>query len=201
MAQRGGALLLGQNNLRKAGGGAGRAGIVARGLRSLADARGQRNRIEDDRHVAAARLLRRLMHDAPPARGALQGGLGQMLFRAPRNHRRYRGNAQLGSFLDGPLHVIELVDGHHQRDGHRRIGLQFGDQIEADLIGGDRGHLRMKDVAAGHHVGLHARLRAQHAGHVFSLRAHQGCGGFVPTLGNPAAACHGPLPVWLACTV
>jgi hypothetical protein len=48
----------------------------------------------------------------------------------------------------------------------------------------------MEDVAACHHIGFHARLRAQDAGHVFGLRAHQRCGGFVPMLGNPAAACH-----------
>jgi hypothetical protein len=58
----------------------------------------------------------------------------------------------------------------------------------------------MKDVAAGHHVGLHAGLRAQDAGHVLGLRAHQGGGGFVPMLGNPAAAGHGFLPRLLAST-
>jgi hypothetical protein len=51
----------------------------------------------------------------------------------------------------------------------------------------------MKDVAARHHVGLHARLRAQHARHVFGLRAVDGGGGFVPMFGNPAAARHGAL--------
>ncbi len=131
------------------------------------------------------------MHDAPPALGALGCRRGQMLLRPPRNHRRNGGNSQLGGFFDGPLHVIELVDGHDQSDGQRGIGLEFGDQIEADLVAGNRGHLRMKDVAARHHVGFHARLRAQHAGHVFGLRAHKRCGGLVPMLGNPAAACHG----------
>jgi hypothetical protein len=56
---------------------------------------------------------------------------------------------------------------------------------------GDGGDLRMKDVASGHHVGLHAGLRAQDAGHVLGLLADQSCGGFIPMLGNPAAACHG----------
>jgi hypothetical protein len=76
------------------------------------------------------------MHDAPPALGALRRGLGQMLLRPPRNHRRNRGHSQLGGFLDGPLHVIEFVDGHHQSNGQRGIGLQLGDQIEADLVAG-----------------------------------------------------------------
>ncbi len=135
------------------------------------------------------------MHDAPPTLGALAGGFGQMLLRSPRNHRRNGGDSQLGGFFDGPLHVVELVDGHHQSNGQRGIGLKLGDQIEADLVAGDGGHLGMKDVAAGHDVGLHAGLRAQDAGHVLGLRADQGGGGFVPMLGNPAAACHGLLPV------
>jgi hypothetical protein len=49
----------------------------------------------------------------------------------------------------------------------------------------------MKDAAARDHIGLHARLRAQHARHVFGLRAVDGCGGFIPMFGNPAAARHG----------
>ena len=116
------------------------------------------------------------MRDAPPSFCALRCGSCQVLFRSPRNHRRHRLDSQLGSLLDSPLHVIELVDGYHQRKGKRRLGCELGDQVEANLIAPDRGHLRMKDVAAGHHVGLHARLRAQHAGHV---------------LGYPSAACHG----------
>jgi hypothetical protein len=49
----------------------------------------------------------------------------------------------------------------------------------------------MKDVAARNHVGLHAGMRAQHAGHVLCLCAHDGGGGFIPMLGNPAASRHG----------
>ncbi len=135
------------------------------------------------------------MRDAPPALGALLRGLGQMLLGPPRNHRRHRGHAQLGGLLDGPLHAIELVHGQYQRDRQRGIGLQLGDQIEADLVGGDRGHLGVKDVAACNHVGLHARLGAQHARHVLGLRAHKGGGGFVPVFGNPAAACHRSFPI------
>ena len=113
------------------------------------------------------------MRNAPPALRALLRRLRQMLLRPPRNHRSNRGNAQLGRLLDRPLHVIELVDGHHQRNGQRGIGLNFGDQVEANLIRGDRGHLGVKDVAARHHVRFHARLRAQHTRHVLGLRAGQ----------------------------
>jgi hypothetical protein len=77
-----------------------------------------------------------LMRDAPPALGALLRGLGQVLLRPPRDHRRNRGNAQFGGLLDGPLHAIELVDGHHQRNGQRGIGLEFGDQVEANFSAG-----------------------------------------------------------------
>jgi hypothetical protein len=41
--------------------------------------RGQRNRIVNQRHIGAARLLGRFVRDAPPALRALLRGLGQML--------------------------------------------------------------------------------------------------------------------------
>jgi hypothetical protein len=40
----------------------------------------------------------------------------------------------------------------------RRIGLHFGNQVEADLIGGHGGHFGMKHVPARHHVRFHARV-------------------------------------------
>jgi hypothetical protein len=73
------------------------------------------------------------VRDAPPALDALVRGLGQMLLRSPRNHRSHGGDAQLGGFLDGPFHVIELVNGKHQGYGQRGIGLELGDQVEADF--------------------------------------------------------------------
>jgi len=45
-------------------------------------------------------------------------------------------------------------------------------------------------VAAGDNVGLHARLRAQNAGHVLGLPAGERCGGFIPMLSNPTSAGH-----------
>jgi hypothetical protein len=101
-----------------------------------------------------------------------------------------RGDAKLGRLLNGPLHVIELVDRHDQRQGQRGIGLHLGDEIEATSWA-DSGDLGVKDVAARHHIGLHAGLRAQHARHVLGLRANNGGGGFIPVFGNPAASCHG----------
>ena len=85
------------------------------------------------RHVGAARLLRGLVRDAAPALGALLRSLGQVLFCSPRDDRRDRGNAELGGFLDCPLHAIELVDGEDQRDGQRGIGFELGGQVEADF--------------------------------------------------------------------
>ena len=68
-------------------------------------------------------------------------------------------------------------------------------QVEADFAffsgEGDGGDLSMKNAAASHDVGLHARLRAKDARQVFGLRAGDGGGSFVPMFGNPAAAGHG----------
>jgi hypothetical protein len=49
----------------------------------------------------------------------------------------------------------------------------------------------MKHMATRNHIGLHTRMGTQHAGHVLGLRAHNGCGSFIPVFGNPAASCHG----------
>jgi hypothetical protein len=124
-----------------------------------------------------------------------------VLFRAPRNHRRNHSHAQFCGLLDGPLHVIELVDRKHQRNGQRGIGLKFGDQVEAHLAVGNGGDLRVVHVASRHHIRIHARLSAQHAHHVFGLRAHDGGGSLIPMLGNPAAACHGGSRKLLLCAV
>ena len=114
-----------------------------------------------------------LVRDPAPTFGTLFCALGQMLLRPLRDHRSQRGNAEFGRFLDGPLHAIEFVDGDDERDGQRGIGLNLGDQVEADLVLGEhRSHLGVKDVAAGNHIRLHARLRAQNTRHVRGLRAH-----------------------------
>jgi hypothetical protein len=49
----------------------------------------------------------------------------------------------------------------------------------------------MKHVTACNHIGLHARLRAQHASHVLGMRANDGGSGFIPMFGNPTASRHG----------
>ena len=36
------------------------------------------------------------------------------------------GDTEFGGFFDGPLHAIELVDGHHQSNGQGGVGLEFG---------------------------------------------------------------------------
>ena len=138
--------------------------------------------------------MRCFVRDAPPAFRALLRGLRQMLLRSARDHRRDRRNAEFGGFFDRPLHAIELVDGHHQSNGQRGVGLELGGEVEANFARfsgqGDRGHLGMKDAAARHNVGFHARLRAQHARQMFGLRTNDGCGCFVPMFGDPAAARH-----------
>ncbi len=75
------------------------------------------------------------MRNAPPALRTLLRGLRQVLLRAPRNHRDHRGHAQLCRLLNRPLHAIEFVHGNHQRDRQRGVGLQFGNQVEADFGG------------------------------------------------------------------
>ena len=84
----------------------------------------QFNRIVNHRHIRSARLLRCLVRNAPPPLRALRRSLCQMLFGAPRDHRRDRRNAKFGRFFDGPLHAIELVDRHYQRNGQCRVGAQ-----------------------------------------------------------------------------
>ena len=70
------------------------------------------------------------------------------------------------------------------------VGFYFGDQIEADLAGCNRGDLRMEDASAGDHVRLHAGLCAQNADHVLGLCGSDGCGGLVPVFSDPASARH-----------
>ncbi len=129
---------------------------------------------------------------------ALLRGLGKMLLRPPRDHRRDFGHAQLGGLLDRPLHAVEFINGEHQRYGERRIGRQFGHQVQPHLAAvlgqRDRGDLGMKNAPARDHVGLHARLCAQYTRHVLGLRALDGGGGFIPMFGNPAAAGHAISP-------
>ena len=47
--------------------------------------------------------------------------------------RRNRSNSQFRRFFDRPLHVIELENRHYQRNGHRGLSLDLGDQIEPHL--------------------------------------------------------------------
>jgi hypothetical protein len=41
---------------------------------------------------------------------------------------RNGGDAELGGFLNRPLHAIELINGQHQSNGQRGIGLELGDR-------------------------------------------------------------------------
>jgi hypothetical protein len=131
------------------------------------------------------------MRNATPALGSLFGGLGQVLLSPLRNHGSQGGNTEFSRLLDGPLHVIKLVNSHNQGYGQRGIGLYFGYQVEANLIRGDCRKLGVKDVAACHDIRFHAGLRAQNTRHVRGLRAcNRGCG-LIPVFGNPASARHG----------
>jgi hypothetical protein len=67
----------------------------------------------------------------------------------------------------------------------------FGDQVETDLGRMHGGHLGVKDVAPRHHIGLHPRMCAQHAGHVLGLCAYDNGRDLIPMFGNPAASRHG----------
>ena len=78
--------------------------------------------------------------------------------------------------------------------GPRLDAILLGDcdiQMEADFLRRDGSDDSMKDTASGDHIGFDAGLRAQDAGHVFGLCSGERCGGFIPVLGDPAAAGHG----------
>jgi hypothetical protein len=51
-------------------------------------------------------------------------------------------------------------------------------------------YLRVKNSSASHHIGLHARLRAQHPRHVIGMSAGQCSCSLIPMFSNPASACH-----------
>jgi len=177
VAQRCSALLLGEDDARRS--------------RVRTNPRSQRGKVVDQRDIGSPRLLRGFMHNATPAPDALLGGLRQVLLGTARDDRRQCGDTQFSCFLNGPLHVIELIHRENQRDGQRWIGLKFSDEIESDFCWMNSRDLRMKNMAARDYIGFHARLRTQHASHVLSLRANDcGCG-FIPMFGNPAASCHG----------
>ena len=74
------------------------------------------------------------MRDPPPTLGTFLCRLGQVLLRPLSNHWSDGGHAKFGGFLNGPLHVIKLVNGHYQGNGQCGIGLNLRDQVEADLI-------------------------------------------------------------------
>ena len=81
----------------------------------------QRLRRGDLRRRHAPRLLRRLMRDAPPAFHPLRCRRRQVRVGAARDHGQDGGNAQLGRFLDRPLHAIELEDRQQQRQARRLL--------------------------------------------------------------------------------
>ena len=143
------------------------------------------------------------MRDAPPALHALGRGLRKMLLGAARNHRSDCGDAELGGFFDGPLHPIELVDRHYERNGQRGVGIDFSNELEAHLAlrlrrRGDRSDLGVEDAAAGDNVGLHAGLGAQYARKMFCLRSAQCRGVLGPLVGNPASSRHSPVSMHLS---
>jgi hypothetical protein len=114
------------------------------------------------------------MPDPPPTLDALFGGLGKMLLCTLRNDRSDGGNAQFSCLLDCPLHAIKLEDRHYERNGQRGIGLNFGNQIEANFVWRDRRDFGVKHVTACNYI-----LRASNRG-----------SSFVPMFSNPAASRH-----------
>jgi hypothetical protein len=75
------------------------------------------------------------MRDAAPALGTLLRGLGQVLLSPLCNHWGNGRDAEFGCLLNGPLHAIKLVHRQYQRDRQRRVGLHFGNQVEANFVG------------------------------------------------------------------
>ena len=153
------------------------------------------------RHIGAARLLRCFAHNAPPPFRAFLRCLRKVLFRSSRDDRRDRRHAKFGGFFDGPLHAIELVDGHHQSNRQGGVGIEFGNKVKPNFAGfsrlGHRGDLGVKDPSTGNNIRLHPRFSAQHARQMFSLRTLDRGSCFVPVFGNPAAARHRARPLFI----
>ncbi len=75
--------------------------------------------------VGAAGLLGGFEGDAAPAFGALEGGLGEVLFGAAGEDGGDAGDAEFGGLFDGPLHVVELEDGEEEMEGKGGVGLEL----------------------------------------------------------------------------
>ncbi len=153
---------------------------------------GQAGGLGDLREIAAAGLLGGFKAEAAPALDAFAGCLGQMFFRPLCQNGHDAARAKLDRFLDGPLHAVEFEDAEEQCDGERGCGFKLLEEREADAVAVDGCDAGEPCAAAGDNVKLHAGLGAQHAAEVLRLIAVQ-CGrGFVPCIGDPAAARHAP---------
>src|SRR5580704_4577882 len=148
------------------------------------------------RHIRPPRLLCRLMRDAPPSFHAPHRSQCEMLFSASCDHRRNRGDSQFRRFFDCPLHVVELENGHYHRNGHCRVSLDLGDEIEPHFRSparsaiGDRSDHGVEHATPGDHVGFLSRLSSQHAHHVLGLRPRQRRSSLIPFLRNPSTSRH-----------
>ncbi len=132
----------------------------------------------------AAGLLGGFVGDAAPAFDALGGGLGQVLFGAAGEDWRDAGDAEFGSFFDGPLEVVEFEDGEQQMNGQGRIGLQLFEQDELNLAIGNSGDLGAMQESIGDYVVCLAGLGAEDAGEMSSLLAGKRGMGGVPVVGR-----------------
>jgi len=100
---------------------------------------------------------------------------------------------QLGSLLDGPLHVIELVDGHHQGNGSAGSASSSAMRLKRTSPRRPLPPARERRVAATTSASMPA-ARARRGSCVRPARP-PGLRWPRPMLGNPAAACHRSLSV------
>ncbi len=141
--------------------------------------------------VGAAGLLGGFEGDAAPAFYSLGGGLGEVLFGAAGEDGGDAGDAELGGFFDGPLHVIELEDGEEEMEGEGGVGLEFFVEGEEDFCFGDARDFGAVEEAVGDDVVDLAGCGAEDAGEVSGLVSGEGGGGGGPGVGDEAATGHG----------
>src|ERR1700753_2840041 len=129
-----------------------------------------------------------------PAPALNPGGrrLGQMLLSSASSHGNESLRSQLGSFLDDPLHAVELEDREQECHWKGRLSFHFSEQRELHRISTDSRYDSAPYATPRHHVTFHAGLRTQHSNQVLCLFALERSAAVVPIIGNPPSSRHRP---------
>src|SRR6201992_4166601 len=96
-----------------------------------------------------------------------------MLLSSASSHGNESLRSQLGSFLDDPLHAVELEDREQECHWKGRLSFHFSEQRELHRISTDSRYDSAPYAIPRHHVTFHAGFSAQPPDQVLWLFGHQ----------------------------